>query len=377
MLGSSGAPGTFGTADFGYAYRIVWHYRATDEQRTFTLRYRLKGLAVAHDDMVDLYWQVWGDEWQEPLDSLRATVVLPGEAGRGDVKVFGHPAWVSGETSLGPDKGSPTLIASDVPAGQFVEMRVVFPRELLSSTGGARVEQGDGLQQMMAEEAADARSEARQAWLMRLRALFGPLLVALSAGMMAFVYLRYGREPRVDYEGRYEREPPTDDPPAVIGAIISQQPSVGTREFTATLFDLIRRGVLSAQPVSVKKDGLWGEKTMTDLRVDLGSYDRGSLQDFEARVLNVAHRVLSCGPVNLTDFEERMKDGGEHDGQANRSSYESFRDQLKWEVERRDLVEHGPGVWLGCPPAGAGRDRVVRALPLGRKFGSFNLADLN
>jgi hypothetical protein len=137
---------------------------------------------------------------------------------------------------------------------------------------------------------------------MRLRALFGPLLVAMSAGMMAFVYLRHGRELEVDYEGRYEREPPTDDPPAVIGAIISQKPSVGIREFTATLFDLIRRGVLSAQPDSVKKDGLWGEKTMTDLRVDLGSYDPGSLEDFEARVLNVAHRVLSHGPVNLTDF---------------------------------------------------------------------------
>jgi hypothetical protein len=77
--------------------------------------------------VVDLYWQAWGDEWVEPLDSLRATAVLPGVAGRGDVKVFGHPASVSGKTSLGPDKGSPTLIASDVPAGQFVEMRVVFP----------------------------------------------------------------------------------------------------------------------------------------------------------------------------------------------------------------------------------------------------------
>src|SRR5215210_4506275 len=138
-LGSSGAPGTYGTADLGDAYRIVWHYRASYEERTFTLRYRLNGLAVAHDDVVDVYWQVWGDEWGEPLGSLEATLVLPGGAGEGDsVKVFGHPSSVSGKTSLGPDKGSPTLIASDVPAGQFVEMRVVFPRELLSSTG-ARV----------------------------------------------------------------------------------------------------------------------------------------------------------------------------------------------------------------------------------------------
>jgi uncharacterized membrane protein len=143
-LGSSGTPGTYGTADIGEAYRIVWHYRAMDEQRTFTVSYRLNGLAVAYDDVVDVYWQAWGDEWQEPLGSLDAAMNLPGDPQKGDVKVFGHPASVSGETSLGPGRVSPTLVASDVPAGQFVEMRVVFPRELLSSTAGARVEQGDG-----------------------------------------------------------------------------------------------------------------------------------------------------------------------------------------------------------------------------------------
>jgi uncharacterized membrane protein len=354
-LGSSGAPGTYGTANLGDAYRIVWHYRASYEERTFTLRYRLQGLAVAHDDVVDVYWQAWGDEWQEPLGSLEATMALPGGAGQGEVKVFGHPASVSGKTSLGPDRVSPRLIASDVPPGQFVEMRVVFPRELLASTGGARVEPGDGLKEIMDEEAAEARSEARQAWLMRLQPLFGLLLVLVSVGAMAFVYLRYGREPKVDYSERYEREPPTNDPPAVIGAIITQKPSVGSREFTATLFDLIRRGVLKAQPVSVKKGGLLGEKTMTDLRVDVGSGDAGSIEDYarsvltlensERRVLNVAERVLSHGPVNLTDFQERIKDGD--DRRANRSSYESFRDAVKREVERRDLVERSPGRWLG------------------------------
>jgi uncharacterized membrane protein len=347
-LGSSGAPGTYGTANLGNAYRIVWHYKASYEERTFTVRYRLEGLAVAHDDVVDLYWQAWGDEWQEPLDLLGAAVVLPGDASKGEVKVFGHPASVSGKTSLGADGISPRLSAKDVPPGQFVEMRVLFPRELLTSTEGARVKPGEGLKQIMEQEAADARSEARQAWLMRLlQPLVGLLLVVLSVGTMVFVYLRYGREPKVDYEGRYEREPPTDDPPAVIGAIITQKPSVGSREFTATLFDLIRRGVLKAEPVSVKRGGLRGEKTMTDLRVRLGSYYSVALTDFERRVLNVAKGVLSDGPVNLTDFEKRMKDGDEHDRRAYDSSYQGFRNEAKQEVERRDLVERGPGVLLG------------------------------
>jgi uncharacterized membrane protein len=346
-LGSSGAPGTYGTTNLGNAYRIVWHYRASDESRTFTVRYRLSGLAVAHDDVVDVYWQAWGDEWQEPLGSLEATTVLPGDPGKGDVKVFGHPATVSGKTSLGPDRVSPRLVASDVPAGQFVEMRVVFPRELLSSTSGARVEPGKGLHKIMDQEAADARSAARQAWFVRLQPLFGLLLVVLALGMMAFVYLRYGREPKVDYSERYEREPPTNDPPAVVGAIITQKPSVGSREFTATLFDLIRRGFLKAQPVSVEKGGLWGDKTMTDLRVDLGSGDSASLQTFERSVLKVARRVLSYGWANLTDFQKRIRYADESTRRANVSSYESFRKAVKREVEARDLVERGPSAWLG------------------------------
>ena len=70
-LGSSGAPGTYGTADLGYAYRIVWHYRAMDEQRTFTVSYRMKGLAVAYDDVVDVYWQAWGDGGRSPWTRSR------------------------------------------------------------------------------------------------------------------------------------------------------------------------------------------------------------------------------------------------------------------------------------------------------------------
>ena len=376
-LGSSGTPGTYGTADIGEAYRIVWHYRAKDEQRTFTLRYRLKGLAVAHDDVVDLYWQAWGEEWQEPLDSLEARVLLPGGAGKGDVKVFGHPASVSGKTSLGPDKVSPTLVASDVPAGQFVEMRVVFPRKLLTSTGGARVEPGDGLNKIMDEEAAEAQSEASAVWFQRLQPLFGLLLLALGAGLMAFVYVRYGREPKVDYGEAYEREPPTNDPPAVVGAITSQKPSVGGREFIATMFDLIRRGVLKAQPVSVKQGGFLGDKIITDLRVGLGTGDDGSLEDFERSVFDVAERVLAYGSINLTDFGVVAGFGNAHARRTNRSSYESFRNTVKRDVEGRHLVERGSSRWLGWAAILLGLlGAEWFVFSLGREHGGCDLPDL-
>ena len=57
----------------GPGIRIVWHHKASDEDRTFTVRYRVAGLVKAYDDILDVYWKVWGDQWEDKLDHLEAT----------------------------------------------------------------------------------------------------------------------------------------------------------------------------------------------------------------------------------------------------------------------------------------------------------------
>ena len=91
-LGSSGDPGTFGVADLGGRVRVVWHYAAADEERTFILDYRLRGLTVAYDDVADVNLKVWGDEWKVGLGHLTARVLLPpADLTAGEVLVYGHP----------------------------------------------------------------------------------------------------------------------------------------------------------------------------------------------------------------------------------------------------------------------------------------------
>ena len=86
-LGCIDAAGTYGTTKVGDSLRVVWHYGATDELRTFTVHYRLRGLAVAYDDVVDVNLKVWGSEWKVPLDRLTATEVAPGKV----LKALGPP----------------------------------------------------------------------------------------------------------------------------------------------------------------------------------------------------------------------------------------------------------------------------------------------
>ena len=79
-LGCESPPGTFGVRDLGGRVRIVWHYSAADEQRTFEIRYVLEGLAKVYDDYVDVYLQVWGPEWPVELQRLTASMAIPSGA---------------------------------------------------------------------------------------------------------------------------------------------------------------------------------------------------------------------------------------------------------------------------------------------------------
>ena len=85
-LGSFDQAGKYGVDANTQRVRVVWHYRASNEQRVFTIRYRFRGLAVAYDDVVDVNLQVWGDEWPVAVNDLRAEMELPRPIG-----APGHP----------------------------------------------------------------------------------------------------------------------------------------------------------------------------------------------------------------------------------------------------------------------------------------------
>ena len=247
-LGSSGAPGTFGVAETDDGVRIVWHYDANSEQRTFTVKYRLRGLAVAYDDVVDVNLRVWGDEWEVGLARLTADLVTPN---REPVRrVWGHPVTVRGDVRI-TGEGA-TLRALDIPPGQWVELRALVPRDAFTSTAGMQVESGNGLQEIVREEteAAQQVEEDRERiddavdHLPRTLLLLALLGLLPALGLVYAVYRIYGREREVGYDREYEQEPPTELEPALVPSLVAQRTRVGSNEFTATLFDLIRRGSL-------------------------------------------------------------------------------------------------------------------------------------
>ena len=119
---------------------------------------------------------------------------------RAEYRVYGHPVSVRGDVTRESDRA--LLRALDVPAGQFVELRVLFPVSSLASTAGAQVRSGDALDRIVAEERDDAadyeRDRERIDWVLDhlpLTILVLLLLAFVPAAVVALVVWRlYGRE---------------------------------------------------------------------------------------------------------------------------------------------------------------------------------------
>jgi hypothetical protein len=253
-LGCSSPAGTFGIAHLGGKDRIVWHYSALDESKTFEIHYRLSGLAVAYDDIVDVNLDVWGSEWKTGLNQLLANLQAPGAVQR----AWGSPVYVRGDVTI--DGSDVKLRAINVPAHQFVALRVLIPRSAFTSTSGMRVAKGAGLAKIVAAVEADAAAAQRDhqkvedaknhplKWLLILLAL--GLIPAIV--ILLLVYWFFGREFKSGYDREYEQEPPSDLAPALVPTLLRQGGEAGSYEFTATLFDLIRRDVYNSKPVTTE-----------------------------------------------------------------------------------------------------------------------------
>ena len=279
--------------------------------RTFVIHYRLRGLAVAYDDVVDVNLQVWGSEWDESLGRLIATESGPGRV----VRAWGHPVYVRGDVQLAGKRV--ILRAVDIPAGQFVELRTVFPRSAFASTTGMRVAKGIGLPGIIAAETADAAAfeadsdrieNAKQhPWrYVAIVLLFGTIPALLVVGA---VFWFYGRERRSGYDREYEQEPPTDTEPALVPILVRQGGEAGSFEFTATLFDLIRRGVFTATPVVTERSTWAGlrKESISDLEIGPGTAGGVVLRPWENAVSRVVDGVIEDGPERLSLFRKAIE----------------------------------------------------------------------
>jgi len=281
----------------GDRFEAKWHYSARNERRTFHIHYRIDGGIRSYPDVTELYWQVIGDGWAKPTRKVVVEARLPEAlSDRNALKVWGHGP-LTGWAEI-VDERTARFSADNVPSGQYVEIRMLWPAGLVAGVPSS----GESLESITQEEAGFVRDtiervrraavqeqEAKRKWLKILAVwggwqLVGPLIWLL-------VYFRFwpriGKDHRFEGLPEYYRELPSDLKPALVQVLMREGREVTPAAFTATIFDLARRGFLRMEDRKVEKKSLFGSREHEETRLTLSKdFDTdASLRDYEKDLL--------------------------------------------------------------------------------------------
>ncbi|MEE8358893.1 MAG: DUF2207 domain-containing protein [Candidatus Hydrothermarchaeales archaeon] len=259
-----------------------------------------KGLKV-YDDISELHYKLWGEEWEKPLEEMEAIIYLPKGAGS-ELSYWLHP-----ESFANYEKtdGDTIILKTDrIPSNTWYEIRVAFPRLENPNPQYVSIQSGSGLEKILEIEKAYKRQQGTANNLYILIWLLALIFLAVPF----YIYYRFGREPEIDYHTIYEREPPDKSKPAAVNAIMRGR--IGEPDmdaFVATIMDLVYRGYISLKDVKTEKKylGLFN-RTEEDIIIEINKKDTSELLDFEKGALNILKKHAKKGSLSWSQLKDTL-----------------------------------------------------------------------
>lgn len=302
---SPGPTGTYFVRESEDEVYVDWSFKATDEIRKFNLSYVLHNVILRHDDVAEFYYQFVGQKWDQSRDHVRIVLSLPFGADLDEVAAWGHGPLHGTVTIESPSKI--VWEVDNLPARTFVEGRVVFPNTLVPLA--TRFTNESRLQAIFDEELGKEQvKEERRQRTQRRREMDLPLagLVLAVTILFSFYIGRKHGKSGPGYQERYYKELPANYPPAELGILYRR--ATDSRDFTATLLDLARRGFLSIEEVV----GLQGkhkqeESSYKFIKRSVGEKERQALRPYEIMLLKLLFEDIG-EEVTLGDFQIYAKD---------------------------------------------------------------------
>lgn len=292
-LDAEGTSGTYNMVTEGSLEHFKVYEKSSNETKTFIYRYTFLNVCTKYNDIAEFNRKIIDENHDVAFSGVTVNIHLPEGASANDIKVYGH----------GPLTGSNRIIDGSnvqftidyLPSGQWMETLVLFPTSLLPQAG--RVVNEDALprilanEKQLAEDANKQREEARkqvaeykrqqdlrrkQEEAQRARdAAIRPYGNAVGVTMFClwfllifWLYFKYDKEFKPTFQGKYYRELPGEYTPAEMSVLMSMG-SVGTRDITATLMDLVRKQQLRLNNDSYIKHGFFKDKKVQDYSLSI------------------------------------------------------------------------------------------------------------
>jgi uncharacterized membrane protein len=310
-----------------YLYADEAHTKQISDTEVYVyISYDLVNTVTLFNDIAGVQYKLWGEDWDVGIGALTAVVHLPGNTSNTyylNPQEYNSTSYLTGDTI--------SLTSTHIPSGEFYELLVLMPLSDFENATYARQVHENGKEQIIhnLEDSINGRNFWNTTYLvLGLLALISPL-----AGIV--IYLRHGREPKVDYDGIYEREPPTSDPPAVVNALIDNSGDIGTpnmKGFEATILDLINRKVFS---LNTEKDS---ETDINDLYLTLHKENYDNLDIQEQTVFDIlAMFADDNNVVNMSNLNADLS--YESNAKLFMEEFETWQKDVKHEYLDSEILE--------------------------------------
>lgn len=324
-------------------YKIKLYAPSQNERKEFIFRYNLTRGVTVYRDIAQLNRKMLGKDWQNSIGNISVTVNLPENVKKDDIYAFGHGPLTGNIEIL--DGKSVRYTLNDYRPGEFLEVNLLFPKNILTSFNPLLMKNKSALKEILdmegklAKEANDARKRAIIDFYLGRVVLV--LAVAWWLFLVVFIYLKNSKRYKVENEyGEYFRELPDDYSPSIAGTLVSRNLYPSGRELFAMLLDLVRKGHLKLEE---------GEKTTTLILQESGK----PLSEEEKFILNWYIRELGDGEKIILESVEVSIKGRGGAKEFNRN-YERWRtivysDMLEknLKMDKRDKFSTSLGIFTG------------------------------
>ena len=250
-------PNTFQSWTESGELKVKFYFSETSNQRrTWTLRYTVKGGLRVYEGGDQLFWKAIYSDRAFPVRNARVVVHLPAAFSPDELMVETY------ESDASMEQVDPQTVifkaTREIGANQGLEIRVQFPHGIVSA------------QEASWQAAADRQTEYEENWKplvdLGVAALSALVLVGGLIGVYVLWYTK-GRDKPSGLVAEFITEPPSDLPPGAAGTLLDE--SADMEDIVATIVDLARRGILTME--ELEEPGAFGFGKKKDFRYRLVS----------------------------------------------------------------------------------------------------------
>jgi uncharacterized membrane protein len=205
----------------------------TNQDIEVTYEYDFIKCINIYNDGATLHYTLFGKDWKVDLGKLNAFIHLNN---KDVIKYWLNPPNLVSNCNW--KENTIEISTNKIKSRNLFELRMILPKNYFTNPIYASINQKNGVLEF---ENLQKQYEDGTQLFTNLYTILSIIMV-LIAIIPLFIYFKFGKEPKISYQGDYEYKPPTNDSPAIVNALYEGHiGSVNMNGFKATVLNLINK----------------------------------------------------------------------------------------------------------------------------------------